>query len=254
MITLKTPEQIDMMDESNKIVHHILDYAENIIEIGMTSKELDTLLEEELGKFKGATPAFKGYMGFPSSSCISINSEIVHGIPSNVTFKGGDIVSIDFGVFHSGFAGDAAKTVILGEPKSDEDVRLVSETKRALEEGIRQMVVGNRLHDISIAIDAVAKSNNFGNIRHFCGHGIGAKMHENPSVFNYVEPREPNIRLQEGLVLALEPMFTLGTSDTKTLYDRWTVVSADATNTAHWECSVAITKDGPRVLGKCIKI
>jgi methionyl aminopeptidase len=250
MIILKTPEQIDMMDESNKIVHHILDYAENITEVDMTSKELDILLEEELRNFKGATPAFKGYMGFPNASCISINAEIVHGVPADIPFKSGDIISIDFGVFLAGFAGDATKTFILGEPKNDEDVRLVSETKRALEEGISQMIIGNRLHDISIAINAVAKSNGFGNIRHFCGHGIGTKMHESPSVFNYIEPREPNIRLQEGLVLALEPMFTLGTDDTEFLDDKWTVVSADATNTAHWECSVAITKDGPRVLGK----
>jgi methionyl aminopeptidase len=112
------------------------------------------------------------------------------------------------------------------------------------------MVIGNRLHDISIAINEVAKANEFGNIRNFCGHGIGEKMHESPSVFNYVESREPNIRFQEGLVLALEPMFTLGTCETEFLDDKWTVVTADATNAAHWECSVAITKDGPRILGK----
>ena len=250
MIILKTPEQIDIMDEANKMVHCVLDYAESVVEVDMTSEELDVLVEEKLNTFDGATPTFKGYMGYPKASCISVNSEIVHGIPSKTQFKNGDIISIDFGVSFNGFVGDAAKSFILGEPHNQSDINLIKETKYALEEGIKQMVVGNRLHDISAAIDAVAKLSGFGNIRNFCGHGIGEKMHERPSVFNYIEPKEPNIRLQEGLVLALEPMFTIGSRETKILDDGWTVVTADGTNSAHWECSVAITKDGPRVLGK----
>jgi methionyl aminopeptidase len=250
MIILKTSDQIEIMDEANRIVHHILNYAEKTTEIGMTSEKLDLLLEDELKNFNGASPAFKGYMGYPKASCISINSQVVHGMPNATTvFKEGDIISIDFGVFFNNFVGDGSKTFILGKANCEKDINLVNETKRALEEGVRQMVVGNRLHDISIAIERVAKLNGFGNIRNFCGHGIGIKMHESPSVFNYPEPKEPNIRLQEGLVLALEPMFTLGTWKTKFLDDKWTVVTIDNSNTAHWEYSVAVTKDGPRILG-----
>jgi len=250
MIILKTKEQISMMDEANKIVHHILNYAKDVSEIGMTSKELDRLLESELKKFKDAYPTFKGYMGYPNASCISINSEVVHGVPTDTIFKKGDIISVDFGVTLNNFVGDAAITFILEEAICDDDVRLVNETKRSLEDGIKQMTIGNRLHDISIAIEKVAKSNKFGNIREFCGHGVGANMHESPSVFNYPEPKEPNIRLQEGLVLALEPMFTLGTWKTEFLKNKWTIVTIDGSKAAHWEYSVAITKDGPKILGK----
>lgn len=250
MITLKTKDQINMMDEANKIVHHVLDYAEANIEIGMSSNELDALMEQQLGLFGGATSAFKNYMGYPKVSCISVNSVVVHGIPNDVPFKSGDIVSIDFGVYYKGFAGDAAKTFILGEAKCKEDEQIVGETKRALFAGIEQMIVGNRLHDIGHHIDEIAKQNQYGNVRNFCGHGIGTKMHESPSVFNYVEPKEPNIRLQEGLVLALEPMFTLGKKDVHILEDNWTVDTVDKSNAVHWELSVAITNEGPRILGK----
>lgn len=250
MITLKTPEQINIMDEANKIVHYILDYAEDIATIGMTSKELDALLENKLQTFKDAKPVFKGYRGYPNASCISVNFQVVHGIPSDIKFEEGDLISIDFGVKLNGFIGDAAKTFILGKACCENDIRLVNETKRALKLGAQQMVIENRLNDISAAIEEVAKENNFGNVLNFCGHGIGERMHESPSVFNYIEPREPNIRLQEGLVLALEPMFTLGTSKAKTLKDKWTVITADKSKAAHWEYSVAITKNGPRILGR----
>ena len=249
MITLKTPAQIDIMDEANKIVHNILDYAENEIKIGMTSNELDVLMEKRLNSFEGATSAFKNYLGYPKVSCISTNSVVVHGIPDDTRFKSGDIVSIDFGVYYKGFAGDSAKTFIVGEPDV-EDFKLLCVTKRALYTGIKQMVIGNRLHDIGKAIDDIAKEQKYGNVRNFCGHGIGTKMHERPSVFNYVDPRESNIRFQEGLVLALEPMFTLGTERVKILDDGWTVKTEDSANAAHWELSIAITKDGPRILGK----
>lgn len=249
MIILKTLDQIDIMDEANKIVHCVLNYAKGVAKVGMTSEELDILMEEKLKTFNGATPAFKGYMGYPKASCISVNSEVVHGVPTKMQFIDGDIISIDFGVFFRGFVGDAAITFILGNSKNARNVKLINETKHALKKGIEQMVIGNRLYDISIAIDAVAKMNGFGNIRNYTGHGIDWEMHQKPSVYNYVEPKEPNIRLQKGLVLALEPMFTLGTSDTEILNDKWTVVTADDSNAAHWEYSVAITENGPRILG-----
>ena len=249
MIILKTLEQINIMNEANKIVHHILDFAEKKVEVGMSSEELDATMEKELSNFNGATPTFKGYMGYPKMSCISVNSEIVHAIPSKRKFNEGDIISIDLGITLNGFVGDAAKTFILGKPKSDKDISLIKETKRSLYNGIDKMIIGNRLSDIGEAIDKVAQENNFGNVRNFCGHGIGTRMHESPNVFNYVELREPDIRLQEGLVLALEPMFTLGTYKTKILKDKWTVVSRDKSNAAHWEMSVAVTKNGPKILG-----
>ena len=251
MIILKTPEQIDIMHEANLIVHSILDFAEDNIAIGMKTNELDNMMEEKLKEFKGATSAFKGYMGYTKVSCISVNFEIVHGVPRDKIFNEGDLVSIDFGVYYNGFAGDAAKTFILGASNNKEDEKLVIQTKKSLFKGIEQMLIGNRLNDISSAIEKVAKENGYGNVRNFCGHGIGTKMHEKPSVLNYVDSSEPNIRLKEGLVLALEPMFTLGNGKTKiSEEDKWTVYSIDKKNSAHWELSIAITKDGPRILGK----
>lgn len=251
MIILKTSEQIDIMHESNLIVHSILDFAENNIAIGMKTGELDNMMEEKLREFKGATSAFKNYLGYKKVSCISVNEEIVHGVPGDRIFNDGDLVSIDFGVYYNGFAGDSAKTFILGTPKNKEDEELVIQTKKSLFVGIEQMTIGNRLYDINSSIEKVAKENGYGNVRNFCGHGIGTKMHEKPSVLNYVDKSEPNIRLQEGLVLALEPMFTLGNAITEiSKEDKWTVSSIDKKNAAHWELSIAITSDGPRILGK----
>lgn len=249
MIYLKTDDEIEIMNDANKIVHSILNFAEENLQIGMTPVELDQLMEEELDKVDGGTSAFKGYGNYPNVSCISTNTEVVHGIPRNIPFKNGDVVSVDFGVYYKGFAGDAAKTFILGDPNKVKDLFLVKYTKAGLFAGIEKMYPGNKLHDIGKAISAVAKKHEFGNVKGFSGHGIGIKMHESPSVFNYVEPREPNVRLREGMVLALEPMFTLGSGKTKILEDDWTVITADDVIAAHWELSVAITKTGPRILG-----
>jgi len=249
MIILKTKSQIDLMDEANKIVHLALDHAAKNAEIGMTSRELDSIVENYISAFKHTTSAFKGYMGYPNVSCISINAGVVHGIPNNIPLQDGDIISIDIGVYYKGWAGDSAITFILGNSKSDEDVRLIKETRKALYAGIEQMVIGNRLHDIGEAINNIAIENAYGNVRGFSGHGIGQSMHESPSVYNYIEPRESNVRLQEGMVLALEPMFSTGTADVHITNDKWTVVTNDNKNSAHWEVSAAITKDGPKILG-----
>ena len=236
------------MDEANKIVHLVLDHAETNVKAGMTTKELNALLEQKLAEFPEATSAFKGYKGYPDVSCISVNEEVVHGIPSDRIINDGDIVSVDFGVYYKKMAGDAARTFMIGNVKEDTK-KLVAETRRGLFEGIEQMRKGNTLQDISMAIDAVAKQNGYGNVKGFCGHGIGERMHEPPNVFNYVAPGQENVRLRTGMVLALEPMFNLGTSDTEILKDRWTVITKDKSLSCHWELSVAITDDGPKILG-----
>jgi methionyl aminopeptidase len=248
MIFLKTTEQIDIMHEANLIVHAVLDEAENNIEAGMTTQELNDIMENKMSEFSGATSAFRGYKDYPDVSCISVNEEVVHGIPSEKMILPGDIVSVDFGVYYNGMAGDSARTFIVGDVEPE--VRdLVSITRQGLWAGIRQMVPGNKLHDIGEAIDAVARQHNFGNVRGFCGHGIGAKMHELPHVFNYVEPLEPNVRLRAGMVFALEPMFNLGHAEVLILEDGWTIITKDKKKSCHWELSIAVTENGPRVLG-----
>jgi len=248
MILLKTPEEIKIMDESNRIVHAVLDVIEQQISPGISTDELNNIAEEKLSTFTGAAPAFKGYHGFPKSLCISINEEIVHGIPGDRIIQDKDIVSIDFGVNYKGYAGDAARTFIIGDV-SDEASDLVTNTKASLLSGIKQMREGNRLSDIGAAIDKMAKQNNYGNVRNYTGHGIGKNMHEAPRVFNYVNSFEPDIRLQEGLVLAIEPMFLLGKEEVEVLPDGWTVVTKDKKLAAHWEFSIAITNNGPKILG-----
>lgn len=247
MITLKTKEQIEIMDWANKIVNLGLDEVEKNIEDGIETLFLDNVAESFILDY-GATPAFKGYRGFPASLCVSINEEIVHGIPSNRKIKSGDIVSIDLGVKYKGFFGDAARTIIVGEVEEDiED--LVKNTKRALYAGIDSVKIGNRLYDINKTIEQVALKYKYGNIRRLCGHGVGSSLHEKPSVFNYINKSEPNIRLQEGLVLALEPMFSLGGSEIKILDDGWTAITNDRSLSAHWELSVAILDSKAKILG-----
>jgi len=252
MIILKTKEQIDKLDEANKIVHAVLDQVESRISIGATTRELDELAERLVREFD-AKPTFKGYAGYPASLCVSINDEIVHGIPGNRVIENGDIVSIDFGATYSGYVGDAARTIIVGDAP-EVAIDLVSHTLEALIDGVEQMVPGNQIFDIARAIDAIAREHNYGNIKNFCGHGIGEKMHEDPKVFNYENKQETNIHLREGMVFALEPMFTLGGLDSASILDdKWTAVTSDGSPAAHWEVSVAITKEGPRVLGTTLQ-
>lgn len=248
MIFLKTPEEIEIMNEANKIVHTVLNLVGDNIKPGISTDDLNSLAQSKLNSYKNTTSAFLGYRGFPKVICISVNEEIVHGIPGDRIIQEGDIVSVDFGVYHKGYAGDSAKTFIIGDV-SQEVSDLVSNTLDSLYIGIEQMQVGNRLHDIGKAIDVVARKNKYGNVRGYCGHGIGINMHEEPHVFNYINLEEPNIRLREGMVFALEPMFLLGSDDTETLEDDWTVVTKDRKLSAHWELSIAITGSGPRILG-----
>lgn len=247
MITIKTIKEIKIMDDANKIVHNLLSSLDEHIIDGVTTKYIDQIVEKNIPN--NAAPAFKNYNGYPAVSCISINEEVVHGIPGDKIIRSGDIVSVDIGIIYNGFVGDAAKTFIVGDV--DDNIKnLVCHTNDALTAGIEKMCSGNTLYDINKAIGSIAKKYKYGNIVKFCGHGVGRKMHEDPAVFNYENKNEPNVHLVNGIVFAIEPMFSLGTGNTEILSDGWTVITQDKSISAHWEVSVAIVNNRPYVLGK----
>ena len=247
MIVLKLPAEIEKMRASNCIVAEILNTLKEMVRPGVTTGELD-IWSEELVRKKGAVPAFKGYMGYPNSLCISVNSEVVHGIPSNRVLDAGDIVSLDFGTFYKGYYGDAAITVPVGDV-SQEAARLIRVTEQGLYDGIREARAGNRLGDISAAIQVQVETAGFSVVRDFVGHGIGKKLHEEPQIPNYgIKGR--GIELKTGMVLAIEPMVNEGTYKVKVTDNGWTVVTEDGKLSAHFEHSIAITKDGPDILSR----
>ena len=244
-IIIKSQKEIDIMRRAGEVSIGTKELIKNEIKIGMTTKELDLIAENQI-RSMGAIPAFKGYRGFPGTLCISINNEIVHGIPGDRTFHEGDVVSIDQGAIVEGFYSDTAITLIIGE--SDEKTKnLVIDTKVAMEAGIAKAIPGNRIGDIAAAVQNIGDTKGYGVIKDFVGHGIGRSLHEEPSVPNVgTAGRGP--KLVPGMVLAIEPMFTLGTWKTRTLEDEWTIVTADNSLAAHWEHTVAITEKGPEVL------
>lgn len=245
-ITLKTPDQIKIMHQANKIVAGVLYLLKTRIVEGLSTFALDKLAEEYC-RDHGAIPAFKGYKGFPASLCASINEEVVHGIPSkHKLLRNGDIVSLDFGTLYKGFYGDAAITVPVGNIQPNVQL-LLDVTRDSLARGIEQAQIGNRISDISRAIQGYNEAHGFSVVRQFVGHGIGSKLHEPPEIPNYVQ-RQASPRLMEGMVLAIEPMVNIGVAKVKILGDQWTVVTADRKPSAHFEHSVAITKDGPLIL------
>lgn len=247
MIVYKSRSELDVMDRCNRIVVDILRRLMGRVRPGVSTAELDRFAENETRK-AGAVPAFKGYRGFPASLCTSINDEIVHGIPSRKrVLREGDILSMDFGVVLDGYHGDAAVTVPVGEI-SDLARRLLSVTRESLNRGIAKMRVGAHLSDISSAVQEYVESSGFGVVREFVGHGIGHKLHEDPQVPNYGSPGRGPI-LREGLVLAIEPMVTTGNPDVVIDADNWTARSADGGLSAHFERSVAVTDNGPWLLG-----
>ncbi|MCK5403586.1 MAG: type I methionyl aminopeptidase [Desulfobulbaceae bacterium] len=247
-IILKSPEEIRIMQEANQIVARILHMLEQRIEPGVTTKQLDRWAEE-FAKKRGGKPAFKGYRGFPGSLCVSINEQVVHGIPSKkVVLKEGDIISIDFGVKYKGYFGDAAVTVAVGNV-DPVVVNLMKVTKEALYQGIAQAVDQNRINDISAAIQDHVEKHGFSVVRQFVGHGIGSQLHEAPEIPNYSR-KERTPRLMPGMVLAIEPMVNVGLSDVRVLKDGWTVVTDDMKPSAHYEHSVAITENGPLILSE----
>jgi len=245
MIFLRTDKEILALQRCNRIVAQILKDLEAMVEPGVTTKELNDRAEELLSKC-GGEPAFKGYRGFPASVCTSINEQIVHGIPDERKLKEGDIISLDFGVRLDGFFGDAAVTLAVGEigKKARE---LLTVTEQSLYRGIEQARVGNRLSDICQAIQSWVEAHGFSVVRDFVGHGIGTSLHEEPQIPNYGIP-VPNPRLQEGMVLAIEPMVNEGTHDMRILSDGWTAVTGDGKLSAHFEHTIALTSNGPLIL------
>ena len=245
-IIIKSTDDIQIMHEANQIVAGTLKVLKGCIEPGVTTWELDKLAEDFCTS-KNAIPAFKGYRGFPGSLCVSINEEVVHGIPSRKRkLRKGDIVSLDFGVQYKGFFGDSAVTIPVGG-SSQELSRLLAVTKESLEKGIEQVVNGNRISDISQAVQECVERNGFSVVRQFVGHGIGQSLHEAPEIPNFYQG-ERTPRLLPGMVIAIEPMVNMGTHKVKVLRDGWTVITADKKPSAHFEHSVAVTEEGPLVL------
>jgi methionyl aminopeptidase len=245
-IVLKSAAEIAIMGEANQIVADTLIMLEEVVDVGVTTWELDRLAEEMCSR-RGAKPAFKGYRGFPGSLCVSVNEEVVHGIPSKKKkLKRGDIISVDFGVLYRGFYGDSAVTLPVGAV-DPEVARLLSVTRESLARGIDQVVVGNRVADISRAVQDYVEANGFTVVRQFVGHGIGSALHEAPEIPNFHQG-EPTPRLLAGMVLAIEPMVNMGSHRVKVLRDGWTVITEDRQPSAHFEHSVAVTDQGPLVL------
>lgn len=246
-IQIKTPGQIAAMREAGLVVSHTLDVLTAAVEPGITTEDLDAIAEREI-RAAGAVPSFKGYHGYPATICTSVNDQIVHGIPSSrARLTAGDLISIDCGAILDGWHGDAARTVGVG-PISDEDAALLRACERALWAGLAQARPGNRLSDISHAVETSARaSGRYGIVREYVGHGIGTEMHMDPAVPNYGKPGHGPM-LAEGMALAIEPMLVRGRPQTRLLDDGWTVVSADGSRAAHFEHTVAITASGPWVL------
>jgi len=245
-IMIKSPDEIQIMAEANRIVAEVLVLLEKTVEPGITTYELDRLAEE-LCTARGALPAFKGYRGFPGSLCVSINEEVVHGIPSRKRrLKKGDIISVDFGTLFRGYYGDSAVTIPVGRVDGITH-KLLKVTEESLELAIAQVQVGNRIADISAAVQNHIEKNGFSVVRQFVGHGIGTSLHEGPEIPNFVQDGS-SPRLLEGMVLAIEPMVNIGTHKVKVLRDGWTVITSDRKASAHFEHSVAVTATGPLVL------
>ncbi|UWG97937.1 type I methionyl aminopeptidase [Dehalobacter sp. DCM] len=245
MIELKNKEQLQRMRKAGRIVAETLELMKELVAPGVTTEDLDRAAEEYIVKC-GAIPAFKGYNGFPATLCTSVNEEVVHGIPGLRPLKSGDIISIDCGAIIDGYVGDSAITLAVGKI-STEHQNLLVVTKNSLAKGIAQAHKGNRLFDISHAVQTYVEDNTMSVVRDYVGHGIGRKMHEEPQVPNFGKPgRGP--RLEVGMVLAIEPMVNLGGYHVETLENQWTVVTKDRRASAHFEHTVAITEDGPEIL------
>jgi methionyl aminopeptidase len=247
VIQLKSQREIEIMARGGKILADTVRLMERSVKPGMTTADLDAIAEEFIRSHPGAKPSFKGLYNFPASICSSINNEIVHGIPSKkrVLYEG-DVVSIDVGVFYEGYHTDSATTVAVGKV-DEESQRLLSVTREALDAGVAVARAGNHLGDIGAAVQAVVEAGGFSVVRDLVGHGIGTGFHEEPQVPNYGKPNR-GIRLVPGLTIAIEPMVNVGKPGIRTMPDKWTVVTVDGKRSAHFEHTVAITENGPRVL------
>ena len=245
-VELKSPDEIARVREASLIVHDVLQEVIAAIAPGVSTLELDVIAERGAAA-RGAQPAFKGYHGYPAVICISVNDEVVHGIPSaKRLLKRGDIVGLDFGVAYKGFYGDSAYTVPVGEP-SPEARLLLETTREALARAIATATADARLGDLGFAVQAFVESHGYSVVRDFVGHGIGRRLHEAPQIPNYGAPGT-GMRLRPGMVLAIEPMVNAGRPQVHTLEDGWTAVTADGSLSAHFEHTIAVTEDGPEIL------
>lgn len=246
MIVIKTAREIRQMQDACTISARALRLAGQAVEPGVSTLEIDTLVRKYIEE-QGATPSFLGYGGYPNSACISVNNEVIHGIPSKKTIlKAGDIVSIDVGAYINGYHGDNAYTFACGDITKEAQA-LLDATKESLYEGIKKSVAGNRVGDISAAVQQYTEARSYSVVRDFVGHGVGAKLHEEPSIPNFGSPNR-GARLIPGMTIAIEPMINAGKCDVVVLDDEWTVITADGSLSAHFEHTVAITPDGPMIM------
>lgn len=245
MIILKTPEEIAVMAKASKVVAEALAVLKSAVKAGVTTDELDRLAESEI-RARGAIPAFKGYRNYPKTLCASVNEQVVHGIPSKRVLKEGDIIGLDLGAIVGGFYGDSAVTVAVGRI-DEKTAALVRITEESLSLAIEQARVGNRLSDISHAVQRHVEAAGYSVVTEFVGHGIGRQLHEEPQVPNYGKPGQ-GPRLQAGMVLAIEPMVNMGRSAVRVLDDRWTAVTVDGSLSAHFEHTIAIQPSGPALV------
>ena len=245
-VTIKSSQEIEKMRKAGKILAAVHQQLGKEIKPGMSTLDIDRLGEEMIRSY-GCIPSFKNYCGYPASICVSVNEEVVHGIPNaNRIIKEGDIVSLDAGVIYEGYHSDAARTVAVGEI-TKEARALIDRTRESFFEGMKKAVAGNHLHDISGAIGAYAERFGYGVVRDLCGHGIGSHLHEDPEIPNYRQWRR-GIKLRPGMTLAVEPMINIGTADVVWMDDDWTVVTEDLSLSAHYENTIVITEGKPEIL------
>ena len=246
-IEIKTSREIKLIKKSSQIVSKVLSEIIDLIQPGMSTKDLDVFAEKRIREM-GATPSFKGYHGFPASICSSINNEVVHGIPDkNKIIKNGDLVKIDTGAYLDGYHGDSCVSICIGSVNKEVE-RLSNVANEALYAGLNKIKAGNTLLDIAGAIEDVVKKNGFSVVEDYTGHGVGRNLHEEPSVFNFRTKDLPNVVLREGMTLAVEPIVNAGTKYCKTLNDRWTVITKDGKFSSQWEHTIVVLKDGIEIL------
>ncbi len=245
MIVIKSEREIELMRRAGEIVYETHQLLKKRIRVGITTEELDKIAYDYILSCD-ATPSFKGYGGFPSTLCVSVNDTVVHGIPSNYSLKDGDIISVDIGAYYQGYHGDSAWTYEVGNVNS-ETKRLMELTEQALFIGLEQVKPGNRIGDISAAIEEFATQHNLGIVKELTGHGIGSKLHEDPHIPNFGR-RGTGAKLKAGMTLAIEPMLNLGTANIVMLDDGWTIKTADKKNSAHYEHTIVVTDDGYDIL------
>ena len=249
MVSIKTARELSLMKDACRVSAEALRVAGEAVKPGISTYEIDTIVRGYIEK-QGASPSFLGYGGFPASACISVNNVVIHGIPSkNTILKEGDIVSVDVGAYYKGYHGDNACTYPCGNI-SENAQRLLDATRESLYEGINQALVFHRIGDIGNAVQEYVEARSYSVVRNYVGHGVGAKLHEDPSVPNY-GTRGRGVKLLPGMTIAIEPMVNEGTHYTRVLNDKWTVVTADGKLSAHFEHTIAITPDGPKILTLC---